>query len=132
MNTKRIAPLIGAAAVLLALSGCAGVDAQATDTARVESSMMRAEVRLGEARAAAAAEVAEIVRGVKQAEARATQAEPRGTVDLAAQERIRSAKQHETAVATSVQERIRSAKQHESEPAPSAQPNRRGIKPAER
>ena len=96
MNTKRIAPVVGAAAVLLALSACAGVDGQFADSARAESSLSRVELRLEQQRAAAAAEVAELVRGVKAAESRSSASTTRGVVDMAAQERIRSAKQAES------------------------------------
>ena len=98
MNTNRIAPVVvGAAAVLLALSACAGVDGRFPDTARADSSQSRAELRLGEQQAAAAAEVAELVRGVKAAESRTT---TRGAVDTTVQEQIRSAKQAESSASS--------------------------------
>jgi hypothetical protein len=96
MNTKRIAPVVGVAALLLVLSGCAGVDGRFADTAHADASQARVELRLSQQRAAAAAEVAELVRGVKAAESRTSASTTRGTVDMTAQERIRAAKQAES------------------------------------
>lgn len=100
MNTRRIAPVVGASAVLLALSACAGVDAgvgtRSADAARAESSQARLELRQSERREAAAAEVAELVRGVKAADSRSSASAARGAVDMTAQERIRSVKQAES------------------------------------
>ena len=45
MNTKRIAPVVGVAALLLVLSGCAGVDGRFADTAHADASQARVELR---------------------------------------------------------------------------------------
>lgn len=114
MNTKRIAPMIGAAALLLALSACAGVAGQDTDTARAESSQARLDARIG---SVSDTRVADILREVKQAEAQASQSARGGSVDMAAQERIRAAKQQEAVatVAVGSHELVRQVKQAEAE-----------------
>lgn len=130
MNNNRIAPIIGAAALLLTLSACAGVAGQNTDTARAESSQARLEAKIG---SVVDTRVADLLREVKQAEAQASRTERGGSVDMAVQERIRAAKQQEagaTTVAVGSQELVRQVKQAESEQSDPGQG--RPVKPSER
>ena len=116
MNTNRIAGVAGAAALLLALSACAGADPQFDDSARTDSRAAAAEFRSSEQRAAQA-QLSELIREAKQAESRQA-TELRASVDTSVLERIREVKQSESVPVANVRELIREAKQAESEPAP--------------
>lgn len=146
MNTNRTAVIGGTAALLLVLTGCAGVDGQFDDGARADSAQQRlsaAEPRLSPDQVAQAVEAYERLREVKDAEFQARNAElaaaqmthnerlrtvkqselqgqtaQRSTADFSVNERIRQSKQSESTTSVSVQERIRESKQAESAPAP--------------
>ena len=117
MNTKRTALIGGTAALLLVLTGCAGVDGQFDDSARGDSAAVRAESKAGlsveqieQARGAY-----ERLRELTEARFQAERTE-RNAATMLTNERIREARQSESTPVTSVQERIRLAKQSESAP----------------
>jgi predicted RNA-binding Zn ribbon-like protein len=119
MNTKRTALIGGTAALLLVLTGCAGVDGQFDDSARGAAAAARAESKAqtglsveqaGQARAAY-----ERLRELTEARFQAERTE-RNAATMLTNERIREARQSESTPVTSVQERIRLAKQSESAP----------------
>lgn len=117
MNTTRTALIGGTAALLLVLTGCAGVDGQFDDSARGESAAVRAESKAGlsveqadQARAAY-----ERLRELTEARFQAERTE-RNAATMLTNERIREARQAESTPVTSVQERIRQSKQSESAP----------------
>ncbi|MGR0218511.1 hypothetical protein [Agromyces sp. ZXT2-6] len=119
MNTNRTALVGGTAALLLVLTGCAGVDGQFDDSARGESAASRADFRaqtgLSVEQADQARAAYERLRELTEARFQAERAE-RNAAAMAANERIREARQSEATPVTSVQERIRQAKQAESAP----------------
>jgi hypothetical protein len=122
MNTTRTALIGGTAALLLALTGCAGVDGQFDDSARGDSAAVRAESKAGLSveQADQARQAYERLRDLTEARFQAERTE-RNAETMLVNERIREARQSESTPVTSVQERIRDAKQAESEPAPSTQ-----------
>jgi hypothetical protein len=119
MNTKRTALIGGTAALLLVLTGCAGVDGQFDDSARGDSAAVRAESK---AQAGLSVEQIEQARGAYDRLRELTEARfqaertERNAASMAVNERIREARQSESTPVTSVQERIRQAKQAESAP----------------
>ena len=121
MNTKRTALIGGTAALLLVLTGCAGVDGQFDDSARGDSAAVRAESK---AQAGLSVEQIEQARGAYERLRELTEARfqaertERNAASMAVNERIREARQSESTPVTSVQERIRQSKQSESAPAP--------------
>lgn len=123
MDTTRFTLIGGTAALLLALTGCAGVDGQFDDSARGESASTRVEAK---AQAGLSAELAdqaraayEQLRDVTEARFQAERAE-RNAAAMLANERIREVRQSESTPVMGVQERIRQAKQAESAPVPEA------------
>ncbi|MGR2752205.1 hypothetical protein [Agromyces arachidis] len=119
MNTNRTAFIAGTAAILLALTGCAGVDGQFDDGARAESAQNRlsaAQQQLSPDQALKA-QAYELLRQAKEAEFQARAAQ-QAAADMSRNEVLRSVKQSESTPVLSVQERIRQSKQSESEPAP--------------
>lgn len=118
MNTNRTAIVGGTAALLLVLTGCAGVEGQFDDGARAESAQQRvsaSQSKLSPDQVAQAIEAYERLREVKEAEFR-SQAAERAAADVTRNERIREVRQSESTPVLSVQERIRQAKQAESRP----------------
>jgi hypothetical protein len=119
MNTKRTALIGGTAALLLVLTGCAGVDGQFDDSARGDSAAVRAESK---AQAGLSVEQIEQARGAYERLRELTEARfqaertERNAASMAVNERIREARQSESTPVTSVQERIRQAKQSETAP----------------
>jgi hypothetical protein len=119
MNTKRTALIGGTAALLLVLTGCAGVDGQFDDSARGDSAAVRAESK---AQAGLSVEQIEQARGAYDRLRELTEARfqaertERNAATMLTNERIREARQSESTPVTSVQERIRLAKQSESAP----------------
>jgi hypothetical protein len=119
MDTTRFTLIGGTAALLLVLTGCAGVDGQFDDSARGASAANRVEAK---AQSGLSVEQADQARAAyeqlrERAEARfqAERAE-RNAATMLTNERIREARQSESTPVTSVQERIRQAKQAESAP----------------
>lgn len=119
MNTKRTALIGGTAALLLVLTGCAGVDGQFDDSARGEAAAVRAESKaqtgLSVEQADQARAAYERLRELTEARFQAERTE-RNAATMLTNERIREARQSESTPVTSVQERIRQAKQSESAP----------------
>lgn len=121
MDTTRFTLIGGTAALLLVLTGCAGVDGRFDDSARGESAATRVEAKaqtgLSVEQADQARAAYEQLRELTEARFQAQRAE-RNAATMLTNERIREARQSESAPVTSVQERIRESKQAESEPAP--------------
>lgn len=119
MNTKRTAIIGGTAALLLVLTGCAGVDGQFDDSARGDSAANRVEAKaptgLSVEQVDQAQAAYERLRELTEARFQAERAE-RNAATMLTNERIREARQSESTPVTSVQERIRQAKQAESAP----------------
>jgi predicted RNA-binding Zn ribbon-like protein len=119
MNTKRTALIGGTAALLLVLTGCAGVDGQFDDSARGAAAAARAESKaqtgLSVEQADQARAAYERLRELTEARFQAERTE-RNAATMLTNERLREARQSESTPVTSVQERIRLAKQSESAP----------------
>jgi hypothetical protein len=120
MNTKRTALIGGTAALLLVLTGCAGVEGQFDDSARGDAAAARAESK---AQTGLSLEQADQARAAYDRLREATEARfqaertERNAAAMLVNERIREVRQSESTPVTSVQERIRQSKQSESEPA---------------
>lgn len=123
MDTTRFTLIGGTAALLLALTGCAGVEGQFDDNARAESAANRVEAKaqtgLTFEQADQARAAYEQLRELTEARFQAERTE-RNAATMLANERLREARQSESTPVTSVQEQIRESKQAESEPAPQA------------
>lgn len=123
MDTTRFTLIGGTAALLLALTGCAGAAGQLGDSARGESAAMRAEAKaqtgLSLVQADQARAAYDRLRELTEARFQAERTE-RNAATMLANERLREARQSESTPVTSVQEQIRESKQAESEPAPTA------------
>lgn len=121
MDTTRFTLIGGTAALLLVLTGCAGVEGQFDDSARGESAATRVEAKaqtgLSVEQADQARTAYERLRELTEARFQAERVE-RNAATMLTNERIREARQSESTPVTSVQEQIRESKQAESEPAP--------------
>lgn len=119
MDTTRFTLIGGTAALLLVLTGCAGVDGQFDDSARGESAATRVEAKaqtgLSVEQAAQARAAYEQLRELTEARFQVERAE-RNAATMLTNERVREARQSESTPVTSVQERIRQAKQSETAP----------------